>query len=58
MNEYDLREILVLIQQKFEQRLNDKTGWERNEVLIAYDYSVCDALLSTLIIGKPAQKED
>jgi hypothetical protein len=39
------RELLVRIEELFKERLLEKTGWGRNEVLSAYKDAVNEAIL-------------
>ena len=42
------KELLLRIQTIFETKLQEKTGWGRNDVMTAYKQSVSEALMETL----------
>jgi len=42
------KKLLALIQKHFEEKLAGKTGWGKNEVLIAYKEAVSEALLEIM----------
>lgn len=42
------KKLVDLIRQKFEARLQAKTGWGRNDVMVEYDKAVAEALLEML----------
>ena len=42
------KQILKRIEEIFEQKLQAKTGWGRNEVMIAYSEAVIEALSEVL----------
>lgn len=42
------KELLQLIEKIFTEKLSRKTGWGKNEILIAYKDSVKEALMETI----------
>lgn len=42
------KELLAKIKAKFEARLQEKTGWGRNEIMIVYNDCITEALLEML----------
>ena len=42
------KKLLALIQKKFEEKLQAKTGWGRNEILAAYKDAVSEAILELI----------
>ena len=42
------KELLAKIKAKFEARLQEKTGWGRNEIMAIYNDCVTEALLEML----------
>jgi len=43
-----MKQLLEAIKAKFEARLQEKTGWGRNEVILAYNDCVTEALMEQL----------
>jgi hypothetical protein len=50
-----IKKMLMEIQENFEQRLQAKTGWGRNDVMAEYKAAVLDVALSNL---SPVADED
>lgn len=42
------KELIDLIRAKFNAKLQTKTGWGRNDVMVAYDQAVSEATLEML----------
>ena len=42
------KELLKKIRERFHEKLQAKTGWGRNDVMVAYDQAVSEATLEML----------
>lgn len=51
------KKLVELIRQKFEARLQAKTGWGRNDVMAEYDKAVSEASLELLDQSTNQNKE-
>jgi hypothetical protein len=42
------KKLLALIKEKFEKKISLKTGWGKNEIMLAYNNAVTEAVLEVL----------
>lgn len=42
------KKLIALIREKFHAKLQGKTGWGKNDVMVAYDQAVTEALLELM----------
>jgi hypothetical protein len=42
------KKLIALIRAKFQAKLAEKTGWGKNDVMVAYDHCVTEALIELM----------